>query len=437
MKKDFVFVCQISDDTCRIVKCLAQAGPRRQIADLEKTKLPGLAQALKKLGYNRHPIIVSLPRAQATARYIKIPSQSTHEIEKIIALQASRYLPYPAQELITAYQIISTDKEGYAHVNLIIAHKDAIQRYLDILRPLAPSEIKIILSSYGLLNLYTWAAQNKNEACVLINMEESQAEFAVIEEEKLLFSRVFNFSRDRQGWQQAVAEEINKSKDACLKELNRTAPIKTLTAQDILKNDFPQALQDKILATDSGFIALAGLALKELPESLNLAPPELKQAAKKMARRSELLRYAGLIIAIIIIFGLGLSRSLSNKEAYLQKIKAELDKVSQEARPLEEIERRVRAIEGRSRRPLSSLDMLYEISKLLPRELSLTGINYEESRQFILRGQAAELKPIFEFASQLKDSAVFKSFNIRVRYATKRAGTAAEVIDFEIVCLKK
>jgi hypothetical protein len=81
--------------------------------------------------------------------------------------------------------------------------------------------------------------------------------------------------------------------------------------------------------------------------------------------------------------------------------------------------------------------MLYEISKLLPRELSLTGINYEESRQFILRGQAAELKPIFEFASQLKDSAVFKSFNIRVRYATKRAGTAAEVIDFEIVCLKK
>jgi len=467
--KKSLFICQLSEDTLKVVKFLAQRNGKREIADLEiakispekgdKTLTEEIGGALKKMGYNRSPIIISLPRASATSRYVKIPSQSAQEIEKILVLQAPRYLPYPANELITAYQVISTDKEGYSNANLIIAHKSTIQRYLDMLKPLAPVKIKIILSSYGLVNLCAaYAGQAKDEAFIITEIENTQVEFAVIEKSKIIFTRVFKFSRVREGWQQSLIEEINKSKDAFLKEIGKVSPDKVLVtgvstlcqefaglltkeaglqAQVLSLSWLSQRIQDKILAADVSFAGLIGLGLKDIPESLNIIPEELKEAAQTSARRSEFVRYAAFIAGIIFIFTLGLYRNLSNKEIYLGKLKQELDRISQEARPLEEVETRLRMIASRQERKFSILDLLYEVRKNMPEQVSLVNFAYEEDKQITLRGQAAQLSPVFEFVSRLKNGQGFNNFNLKVRYATKRASLSGEVIDFEIACLKK
>ena len=85
---------------------------------------------------------------------------------------------------------------------------------------------------------------------------------------------------------------------------------------------------------------------------------------------------------------------INNKEVYLNKIKAELSKIANTDKPLEEIEKRVHALDLRSRQKLSSLDALYEVHKLIPQQISLISFSYEEDNQIVLRGQAQEFRQI-------------------------------------------
>ena len=54
-----------------------------------------------------------------------------------------------------------------------------------------------------------------------------------------------------------------------------------------------------------------------------------------------------------------------------------------------------------------------------------------------MRGQAQELNSVLAFVAQLEGSAVFKKFNVKIRYATKKKIVSGEIVDFEIACLKR
>ncbi|MBI4972841.1 MAG: hypothetical protein HZC16_03380, partial [Candidatus Omnitrophica bacterium] len=138
MKKT-IFICQFTENHLKVIKFSFHQSQDKFLGR-EVEEIPPdidqrlLGQKLKrifdKLTYRQNPIILSLPRSQATCRYLKIPSILPEEIEKIAQLQAMHYLPYPSGELITGYQIIETNKAGFSYINLIIVHQDIVERYL-------------------------------------------------------------------------------------------------------------------------------------------------------------------------------------------------------------------------------------------------------------------------------------------------------------------
>jgi Tfp pilus assembly protein PilN len=115
----------------------------------------------------------------------------------------------------------------------------------------------------------------------------------------------------------------------------------------------------------------------------------------------------------------------------------ELAKIAKEAKPLEEIEKKFKALENKNQKKSSSLDFLHELYQVMPEQISLTNLNYEEDGKVILRGQAAELNSVFTFVSQLEKSQILKDFNIKMRYATQKRTQAGEVVSFEIICAKR
>ena len=137
------------------------------------------------------------------------------------------------------------------------------------------------------------------------------------------------------------------------------------------------------------------------------------------------------------MLGLCIAKNLDNKTLYLKRLKLELNKIANDAQPLEEIEKRLKIISGRSRKELSSLDLLSDLYRLLPAQLSLVNFNYEEDKQVILKGEAPELNLVFALIADLEKAEAFKSFDIKVRYATERNTAAGKVIDFEVLCVKK
>lgn len=469
--KKAIFICQFTENFLKVIKCQLSHGSKREFADLGLEEIPPdldskklserLSRIFKKLEYNNNPVIVSLPRYQVTCRYLNVPAQIPAEIEKIVNFQASKYLPYPANELITGYQIVSTDRGGYSNINLVIAHKDIIERYIKAFGELNIKNIAIVLSSYGLCNLYHYIEPQEIQPTIIIDIDLLQVEIAIVSGKKLLFSRSFKINRQQQNWQDILVEEINKTKDAYLKEIQDKEPSRIIVVGsvkdsqelgEILKRDIilpiiPLSYWEKITASenflnnivkiDNSLVNLVGLGLKEIPESLNLLPQGIKEQARKIFQVKERLRIILFILGIILIWGLGIAKNLDNKARYLKQLKIELSKIEKEAKPLGELVKRFEFLESQLQKKPSSLDILYELYQIIPSQISLINFTYEEDNQVVLRGNTLELQFVFDFVSQLEKSSVFKHFNVKVRYATKKRIPTGEVVDFEIICAKK
>ena len=470
-KKIPFFICQITENAIKIVKILsAYASDKPVNAASEYEVLTGplndaqvaekLARLLKKMGYAHEPVIVSLPRSAVTSRYLKVPAQATEEIEKIVSLQASRLIPYSADELNTGFEIIQTDREGFSEVNAIIVLKGVIVRYLKMFEALKPADFSVGLSSSGLSNLYGMIAPADNSTVMLIDIDMYTVELAIIQAKKALFSRSIKLSRAA-AWEDMLVEEITKTTDAYLKEVSgKGAPEKIviITAQaryqslidaiakkikvsaeqiPYLQNiGLPENAVAAVVSSNLSFASLFGLSLEEIPSYANLLPAHLKEAAQTKIKGRQRLRIALSLVGIIGIAGLATEINLKHKEAYLAYLKRELDKISKEAKTLESIEEKFQLLADYSKKRISSLDILYELHRTIPAEVSLLTFSYDDGNELTIRGRAPDLNLVFGFVSSLQNSPLLIKFTTKVRYATQKKTQAGEVVDFEISCLK-
>lgn len=471
-KNSAVFVCQVTKGILKVTKCLAASCANREFTGIEAQAIPAdideqqlsakIKQVFDKLGYNNNPIIISLPRHQAACRYLKIPSIIPEEIEKIANLQSWRYLPYPSAELITGYQVIHTDKKGYSYINLIIAHKDVIERYFRIFKEFKAQKIAIVLSSYGLSGLYSYIKPEAQlHPVIIVDIDSEHSELAVIFHKKMLFSRSFRFSLLHANWENLVIDEINKTHNAYLKEVSSepagkviifntarelkslaetvnkqtSLPVEVLSYKDKIK--FSNQLLTNVLNSDNSFAGLLGLGLEDIPDSLDLLPQDIKNEAKNNSLKKERLKIILLILGAVLTLALGIARGIDNKTQYLAQLKAELNKIAKEAKPVEEMEKRLKLMSIRGKETSSALDILYELHQIIPGKMRLTNFIYEENSRLSLHGQIPELDSVFVFVSQLEKSAVFKNFDVKVKYATQKKAQSSETVDFEIICSKK
>ncbi|KPK98756.1 MAG: hypothetical protein AMJ95_02605 [Omnitrophica WOR_2 bacterium SM23_72] len=471
-RKKFTFSCSVTDTAFKVIKCKsvhdAKVPEFLEVQGLplppncDEKKLSDLwQQALKKMGYDHHPVIVCLPRNQATCRYLKVPAVAPSQIEKMSNLQASRYLPYPANELVTAFDIISTDKEGYAYINLTIVQKNNIERILNILKNLKASSMSIILSSYALLDLYLLFKPGVQDTTMIIDVDAQYAELTVVASKKLLFSRSVKMDRYASGWKDALFDEIDKTLETymesislepirkfalvgvsiAMQELKEALEAKFSLPAEILtlgpKINIPAKLSDEILSFELSFAACLGLCIKEPQASLNLLPQDIKKEANKFISRKKSLQAVALVLVVMMAWGIGSVKHLDNREKYLQSLRSELGNISKNAKPLEDIERRFELLEARSLNVSSSLDILHELHAIVPADATLVSMSFEENKQVILRGQSPELNSVFALVERIEKSSVFKPFGIKVRYATKKKTASGDMVDFEIECLKK
>ncbi|MDD5195111.1 MAG: pilus assembly protein PilM [Candidatus Omnitrophica bacterium] len=468
--KKAIFICQVTENSLKVVKCGLKSKLKKEFSAFEVEALsPGESDKLlsekarlifQKLQYYNNPVIVSISRQQATCRYIKIPAQSPQEIERIISFQASKYLPYPVNELVTGYQTIMTNKEGYSHVNLCIVHKDVVARYLEVFKSAGAKDITITLSSYGLSILHNTVVPKEAGPVLVIDIDSAHVELAVISHDRFLFSRSFRILK-QQALEQVMLEEINKTTSAYLKETDN-APITRIIIfgssqrEQKLAQNLGEALRMPVEAVsycskvscsadflnaienaDCSFASLVGIGLGSIPESLNFLPLDVKETRKKATASGERLRTAFLLLVTILILGLGINRSLSNKRSYLTGLRTQLSEAAKEAKGLEALEKRIALAQNSPQKNISLVEIIYELHKITPSDITLVNLNYEESGELILQGRTTELNSVFGFATALEGIEALRNFEVKVKYATKKRTRAGEIVDFEIACVKE
>lgn len=457
-RMSIVFVCQITESHLKVAKFQPAGKSRSESSGFVAHELPPqaddlaiaerLKQVLGPMGYHSHPVVMAIPRSKVTCRYLSVPSHSAQEIESIVSLQASRYLPYPQEELVTGYEVVSTDNNGYSAITLVIAHRDVINRYINIAKAANIPRFSVALTSYGLAQFLTRFGPRSRPPSIIVDIDAMHMELVIVAQGKLLFSRYFkvNAAADPRS---VFIDEVAKSRDAYVKETGFKAPENIfVTGGDISARDFARALDGsaglkaEVIAckrsdADVSFAALIGLGVENVAYSLNLLPKEMKEQGKKGLRRREYARFAVMALAALIMLGLGAFKSLNNKERYLSKLKVRLDAISAEVKPLKDIEKKLSVAAGSSSEKPGNPEAFSEIYRLIPPQMTLTDFIYEAGRELTLRGQTGQLDSVLSLVSQLEGSGVFRRFGFKVRYATKKKTSAGDTISFEIIGLRK
>ena len=198
-----------------------------------------------------------------------------------------------------------------------------------------------------------------------------------------------------------------------------------------------QAVCEKIKASGVSAAGLIGLGLKEVTAELNILPENIKQLRIRVLKRKKFIKSAVTVLLTILMLVFAVIKDLDNKRNYRDRLKIELDKISKEAKTLEELEKRFVLLESEAKYRLIVLEVLYELHKITPNDIHLSSFIYEDEKQVALRGQTTELNYVLELVSELEKSKAFGNFTPKLRYATKKKTQAGDIIDFEIICLKK
>ena len=463
------FICYAGDNGVTVVKSAVDDSHKRVFlaheylpatSDNSEEELAAkIGGIFKKLEYNGNFVVLSLPHKFAACRYLKIPAQMPQEIENIAALQASAFFPSSTKELVTGYSVISTEKQGYSDINLVIVQKDIIDSYIRIIERLNVKNFKITLSSWGLSNLREFIEPGIAEPSLLIEIDFPRVELAVCGKGGLIFSRYFNIPGKGAAWLNLFVEEVNKTNETYLKEMPDQKPSRILI-MGASKNysSFEEIggrlhlpvrvvrywdaiscegnFRGSMESADNSLAGIIGLGLKEIPESMNLIPRELKSSKRNIYERKEIFWIAAFIFATAFVLRIAAAKALDNKAVYLKHLTAEMKKIEPGAKKLEAYEKRLELMKKHLMAKPSSLDFINEVYRLIPDNLSLINFSYDEAKQVSLRGQSTELSPVFSFVSRLESSPVFKNFQPKVKYVAKKKTPAGEVIDFEINCVK-
>jgi len=463
-----VFILQIEDDLLKILKINSKSTAVK-FTRKEDIKIAGGIEnsdlaiqvriLLRKLDYRNQPLIFCLPRKLATCHYLKVPSKKSDEIENMIAYRAPRLLPYEISELITGYEIIRTDNQGYSHINLTIIHRKIIDKFTQLFNESGAKITFFALSPYGTSNLFFYDNQRRKELAILIDADLNRTEVAVVRQEKLVFSRSFKTPQSGADLESSFLDEIEKTCDSYKKETGIELPenvyvfaeqklaeqlIKILVKDgskasmgQYSKKITPQSGSEyTLLDSKNSYVSLLGVALKRLPQSLNLLPLSLKKEMQKADRLKEILGTAFFLCLILAVWFLAGSKNFENKRQHLRNLEDQLQELKSEAAPLEQMERRLRILRKQSEERIPIIDFIYGTYNNIPEGVYLRNLILENQELLILKGEAPELNKVFEYVSRLEKSSTFKAYEVKVKQATKK-NDAAALISFEIICQKK
>ena len=183
---------------------------------------------------------------------------------------------------------------------------------------------------------------------------------------------------------------------------------------------------------DLSFFGLLGLALSFDEQRIDLIPQEL-QLEKSVRQRGKELYFMGIFLVFILISfsGIFLGR-MYNKERYLGQLKNRLGQIQAKTQELNDMVGVIETARARIRTRSTSLNLIYEVHRLISPEIHLVSLSFNGKDSLVLRGTSNVMSEVFDFVNRLEESEYFQ--NVKTKYATKHKTEEKELTDFEILC---
>ncbi|MDD5680594.1 MAG: pilus assembly protein PilM [Candidatus Omnitrophica bacterium] len=401
--------------------------------------------------------IVNFPRHLVTIKSIRLPTTNESEIRNMAELQAIKYLPYSREEIVISHKMISMAPEGYSDILLVLVQKRLVSKYINIFRYAGINVEKIGLSSEGILNWYARLGRKDSDSVGIIDVDSYHTHIQVVKDKNLLFTRSISFDAGAADPDMNILlREIKLSLDSYYKEKNENVSRLIVSGgedcskkvADFLKanmavpceivgqlgglNVEKAAKQSLDKFKNISYNALLGLAMLSENIEVNLIPYDMLEKKKEDAAKRELVKSAVLLLCILVAFFGILEKKMIGKRIYLRNLEKKIATIEPEVERLSRLKESTELINNQLMFKGSSIDVIRELYRILPKDASLTLLEFDDKGRLLLRGTAKELSSAFNLLPILEKSPYFES--AKINYAAKRSFKQAEFADFEIVC---
>lgn len=395
---------------------------------------------------------LGVPREETLVRYINFPIAVEENLAQVISYELERYIPFTAEEVYFDYQIIQRiAEENLLRIFLVAIKKESLEFYLDILKEAQLTPAIVEISSTALLNTILFNhSRLDNDLRAIIHIEESSLEFLLIEGKTLKYSRVLTVNGDisrplKDELVYALREETHHEDNRSIKELmindtrlemgaNLSQVLHEATGiETYITNPFKKIkAQPRPYSTLSANLAYPiGLALRGLDRGwskINLLPLELRKKRRR-----------GGLLTTLVLFGLVFLLGITNLSTYLIKERRDLNRlgasiaqlktqvtfVEHQQKEADEITKELRFFESLKSSQPSKLEILRELTNILPNNAWLTNLNFSGSKVIIdgFASSASALIPLLDrsplFQNVEFDSPITKGMESSERFKIK------------------
>ena len=397
-----------------------------------------LKYIINKLKIKPKKVIACIPRSFVTIRYLNLPSTSEKEIAHMVRFQAKKQLPYSKEELVTAFKVIESNKDGYSRVMLVLVHRDVINKQLKLLGDLKLNPEYIELSSQAVASTFIKEHPEINKPIALIDIDMLSVDIQVIFNGKLVYTRNVSLSENRT--QESLLEEIIKSLNSYKKDNKEVTSIfvsgkvhNKLVENLSMSFDVPVKIFNPAEnLTEISLCSIIGLIGNFPNVLLNVLPDKIKTQKQTREKRKRYLALASQCVGILLLT-LGIFMGIiHNKQNTLKWLNAEINKTDPIAKEVNKRANRLGVIKKQIDTKNSCLDILHELHRIIPNNISLATLDYKLNNTLKIKGQSKALSDALELIDILEKSHYFK--NVQLKSSNMRRLRNIEVADFYIEC---
>ena len=376
------------------------------------------------LGSDSGSLTIGLPSARALFRVVQLPTVEDDELPGMVDLQVDKFSPFPLDEMEVSYEVLEAG-ETESRVLIAAVQRSVIDQLAEpfLAADLLPDRIDIqALGWWHLLQAAGKVPTDEGHAFLILDRDHSELILssngrpAILRD---LGSR--DPGTDPAAYFADLAEEVAFSLTS-LESDDAEARIDRLTLWHW--DAPPEALLQKLEEACACEVEAHSLAsLPSLSEGLarrtethasgiNLAPPEWARE-----RRSRKLKARGLTAALVLL-GLWIAGiaflyiSVQSGRDRIGALQQEADTKDALALQIRDLKDRVTVLETRGDRRYSPLEILREISLILPEGLEIASFNYNKGQDVSIRGQGDNLIGVNKLLEGLEKSALFEAAEI-------------------------
>ncbi|MFH1621949.1 MAG: pilus assembly protein PilM [Candidatus Omnitrophota bacterium] len=450
-------IVQSSINNKRIITKLFCQDITKDLGEYEFAK--ELEKAIKANHLKIGELIVSLDRSLVTIRSIKLPSINENEVKDMAQWQAAKILPYKIEEIVVAHQTIKIDENSFSHILLVVVPRNIIKKFTNVCEYLKLQPKIITLSSAGLLHWYiNQPSQPVADIVLLVDVDKHRVELVIIDNNKFIFSRSFSLIqvKDKRDvinkivnearlsidyyHKQETSQQINKivltgdksgvSDLAPLFESEFNLPVEII---DHLQNlDLDKGAIDLDKKDNVSFSSVSGLVLTEKLPEINLCPQEIKNKILYLEKKNQLVKSLVSLLFGVLILTAVFTLNFNNKNNIISILDNKIEEIKPTAEEIQTIKNKIAIINSQLSTENSCIEILRELHKITPAEISLETFIFEDQGEVTLKGTSPAMSLVFSFVPILNKSTFFE--NIQVKYATQRKTKIEELTDFEIIC---